>query len=157
MIKNHKLTDTPDFVWIEKISKFLDSRFRIPGTNFTFGWDPLIGLIPGVGDFAGFIISSILMMYMTRYGASRKVVIMMSLNVLIDATFGSIPFIGSVFDFGFKANKRNIQLLKEHYYEGKHQGSGNGIIIILFLVMISFFALLIFSIVKVVSYIIHLF
>ncbi|WP_037574433.1 DUF4112 domain-containing protein [Sporocytophaga myxococcoides] len=157
MIQNQNLTEAPNLALVEKISNFLDSKFRIPGTKLKFGWDPLIGLIPGIGDFAGFIISAILMLYLTRYGASRKVVIVMSLNILLDAMIGTVPFIGSLFDFGFKANKRNIELLKEHYYEGKHQGNGNGIILTIMLALIGLFALLLFSIFKFVSFIIHIF
>ncbi len=157
MIQNQNLAEAPNLAWVEKISNFLDSKFRIPGTKLRFGWDPLIGLIPGIGDFAGFIISAILMLYMTRYGASRKVVIIMSLNVLLDAMIGSMPFVGTLFDFGFKANKRNIELLKEHYYEGKHQGNGNGIVFTIIIALICLFALLLFSIFKLVSFIIQIF
>ncbi|MBO9703771.1 MAG: DUF4112 domain-containing protein [Sporocytophaga sp.] len=157
MIQNQNLTEAPNLAWVEKISNFLDSKFRIPGTKLKFGWDPLIGLIPGIGDFTGFIISAILMLYMTRYGASRKVVIVMSLNILLDAMIGTVPIVGSLFDFGFKANKRNIELLKEHYYEGKHQGNGNGIILTIMFALISLFALLIFSIFKLITFIIHIF
>ncbi|MCR6639144.1 MAG: DUF4112 domain-containing protein [Sporocytophaga sp.] len=157
MIQNQNLTEAPNLAWVEKISNFLDSKFRIPGTKLRFGWDPLIGLIPGIGDFAGFVVSAILMLYMTRYGASRKVVIIMSLNVLLDAMIGSIPFVGTLFDFGFKANKRNIELLKEHYYEGKHQGNGNGIVLTILIALICLFALLLFSIFKLVSFIIQIF
>ncbi|GAL85278.1 hypothetical protein MYP_2507 [Sporocytophaga myxococcoides] len=157
MIQNPNVAEVPNLIWVEKISNFLDSKFRIPGTKLRFGWDPLIGLIPGIGDFAGFVISAILMLYMTRYGASRKVVIVMSLNVLLDAMIGSIPFVGTLFDFGFKANKRNIELLKEHYYEGKHQGNGNGIVWTIMLALICLFALLLFSLYKLVSFIIQIF
>ena len=157
MIQNQNLAEAPNLAWVEKISNFLDSKFRIPGTNLRFGWDPLIGLIPGIGDFAGFVISAILMLYMTRYGASRKVVIIMSLNILVDAMIGSVPFVGTLFDFRFKANKRNIELLKEHYYEGKHQGNGNGIVLTIMIALICLFALLLFSLYKLVSFIIQIF
>src|SRR5687768_2341432 len=112
----------PALQWIEPISKLLDSAFKIPGTNFKFGLDPIIGSIPILGDLSTFLISSVLFKNMTKHGASRKVVILMGLNILVDLVVGSIPFIGWLFDFGFRANEKNVRLLKEHYLEGKHQG-----------------------------------
>lgn len=106
----------------------MDEKFRLPGTKFRFGLDPLINLIPVVGDLSGFAVSSMLVLSMAKHGVSRKVLIMMCLNIVLDSTIGAIPIIGQVFDFTFKSNTRNIKLLKEHYDEGKHQGSGKDVI-----------------------------
>jgi hypothetical protein len=114
--------------WVERVSYLMDEKFRLPGTNFRFGLDPLINLIPIVGDLSGFAVSSMLVLAMAKNGVSRKVLIMMCLNILLDSTIGAIPIIGQVFDFTYKSNSRNIKLLKEHYNEGKHQGSGKDII-----------------------------
>jgi hypothetical protein len=116
--------------WVEQISKYLDSRFVIPGTNIRFGFDPILSLFPVVGDLFTFLISGVLIYTMHQQGASRKVVIKMLLNSTFDAIIGAIPLIGTVFDVFYKSNDRNIRLLKEHYFEGKHQGSGNGILIV---------------------------
>lgn len=121
--------------WVERVSYLLDESFRVPGTSFRFGFDPIFNLIPGAGSFAGLLISSALVFTMGKYGVSRKVVILMALNILIDAAVGSIPVVGQVFDFFYRANSRNIRLLKEHYVEGRHQGSGKGILL-LFLVLL---------------------
>lgn len=107
----------------------MDSQFRLPGTNFRFGLDPILNLVPVLGDVSGFVISSALLLSMVKHGVSRKVVIIMVLNILVDAIIGGIPLIGQIFDFYFKANSRNLKLLKEHYEEGKHQGSGTGVLI----------------------------
>jgi hypothetical protein len=64
---------------------------------------------------------------MAKNGASGKIVALMTINAALDFVLGGIPFIGQVFDFFYKANTRNIKLLKEHYEEGKHQGSGKGV------------------------------
>lgn len=129
--------------WVERVSYLMDEKFRVPGTNFRFGLDPLINLIPVVGDLVGFAVSSAIILAMARHGVSRKVLILMTLNVVLDSTIGAIPFIGQIFDFTYKSNSRNIKLLKQHYEEGRHQGSGKGIIIWLIIILIVF--LLIFA------------
>src|SRR5690606_34467336 len=130
--------------WVERTSYLLDERFRIPGTRFRFGLDPILNLIPFAGDISGLILSAVLVFTMARHGVSRKVVILMTLNILIDFLIGAIPFIGQVFDFFYKANSRNISLLKKHYEEGRYQGSGSGILIGIFVFILVVFTLGIF-------------
>lgn len=107
----------------------LDNQFRLPGTSFRFGLDPLLGLLPVVGDMASFAMSAALVVTMARHGASGKLVTLMLLNSALDALLGSIPVVGNIFDFFFKANERNVRLLRRHYDEGKYQGSGKGILV----------------------------
>ncbi len=109
----------------------MDDKFSLPGTRFRFGLDPLINLVPFLGDIIGFAVSLVLVYVMWRNGASRKLVMLMLINIVVDLTIGAIPVIGNVFDFFFKANKKNIILLREFYYEGKHQGKGNDILAVL--------------------------
>ncbi|MDR3011346.1 MAG: DUF4112 domain-containing protein [Sphingobacterium sp.] len=116
-----------DFGWIDRISWLMDNQFKIG--NFRFGLDPVLNLIPLGGAIAGFGTSLVLVIAMWRNGASPKLVIRMLLNISFDAVLGSIPFLGNLFDFFSKANEKNIKLLRQHYYEGKHTGSGIGIII----------------------------
>ncbi|MDF3078335.1 MAG: hypothetical protein K0S09_2224 [Sphingobacteriaceae bacterium] len=134
--------------WVESLSRLLDDKFRIPGTNFRFGLDPLLNLIPIAGDLSGFLISAALVATMAKHGVSRKVLILMSLNILLDATIGAIPFIGQIFDFVYKANTKNIKLLKEHYEEGRHKGSGTGIVVLILIVFAIFFVLLMYGVWK---------
>ncbi|TDQ11384.1 DUF4112 domain-containing protein [Pedobacter metabolipauper] len=126
--------------WVTRFSYLMDEQFQIPGTKFRFGLDPVLNLIPFVGDMTGFLISGGLVLAMAKKGASSKIVVLMCLNIVLDATIGAIPFIGQLFDFYFKANTRNLKLMKEHYLENKHQGSGKNIIvftlIVLFVLMI---------------------
>lgn len=119
----------PKMQWVSRLSYLMDKQFRFPGTNFRFGLDPVLNLIPIAGDMAGLLISGGLLLALVRKGASNKVVVLMTLNILLDAIIGAIPVIGQIFDFFFKANSRNIKLMKEHYLENKHQGSGKGIIL----------------------------
>ncbi len=136
--------------WIESIASLMDDKFRIPGTNFRFGLDPVLGLIPFAGDATSFLISAGLVITMARHGASKKVIILMVLNVMLDAIISSIPFIGKFFDFQYKANRTNINLLKSHYEEGKYQGNGSGIIWTIVLTFIAFFIILVYGTYKLV-------
>lgn len=111
-----------DFKQLDWIAKLMDAQFSIPGTTFRFGLDGIIGLIPGVGDLSTFAVSAYLLTIMARNGASGYVLSRMVLNVLIDAVFGMIPVLGDLFDIAFKANMRNLKLMKEHYVEGRHRG-----------------------------------
>ncbi len=123
---NNPPGEIKELQWIEKISRYLDTAFVIPGTRFRFGLDPLLGLFPIAGDLVSFGMSAIMILSMVKHGASRKVVILMIGNIVIDTIVGSIPILGNIFDFTFKANQRNLKLLKEHQLEGKHTGSGTG-------------------------------
>ena len=111
-----------DFKQLEWIAKLMDAQFTVPGTNFRFGLDGIIGLIPGAGDISTFAVSAYLLAIMARNGASGYVMARMVLNVVIDAVVGMIPIVGDLFDIVFKANMRNLKLMKEHYVEGRHKG-----------------------------------
>jgi hypothetical protein len=136
---------TPDLRWVDQLADLMDSRFSLPGTRFRFGLDPILGLIPGVGDAVSLAISGLLISYMYRQGASRKALIKMIGNVLLDAIIGSIPILGNIFDFAYKANDRNIRIMKEHYQQGKHQGSGTGTLILIGVLIFTFIGLIIWG------------
>ncbi|RZL14129.1 MAG: DUF4112 domain-containing protein [Pedobacter sp.] len=139
---------TPQFPWVSRFSHLMDEQFRFPGTQFRFGLDPILNLVPFVGDMAGLVISGGLLMALVKKGASNKLVVLMSVNILLDATIGAIPIIGQIFDFFFKANTRNIKLMKEHYLENKHQGSGKNVIYLIVAIVIVIIALMIFGLWK---------
>ena len=115
---------------LDTLADWLDSRFTIPGTDIRFGLDAVVGLIPGAGNAAGYLASSALVLTMARHGASMRLVVRMLLNIALDATVGAIPILGSIFDVAYKANNRNVRLLREHYAEGKHTGSAAPVIAI---------------------------
>jgi hypothetical protein len=140
--------NVPEFPWINRFSYLMDEQFRFPGTKFRFGLDPLLNLFPFVGDIAGLLISGGLLMAMAKKGASNKLVVLMSVNIILDATIGAIPIVGQIFDFFFKANTRNIRLMKEHYLENKHQGSGKNVIFLILIITIVIIALMIFGLWK---------
>ncbi|GAA4364460.1 hypothetical protein GCM10023185_34030 [Hymenobacter saemangeumensis] len=127
--------------WVERIVHLMDSQFRLPGTRFRFGLDPLLGLLPVVGDLSSLAVSGALLLTMMRHGASGAVVVRMAFNILLDTVIGSIPVIGNLFDFAFKANERNLSLLRRHYAEGRHQGSGKGLLLVIILGFLLVFGL----------------
>jgi hypothetical protein len=136
MDKSKQIVLSGQLKWVERIASVMDDKFKIPGTNFRFGLDPILNLIPFAGDVSGFLVSAALLYVMAKNGVSRKVLILMAINISVDAAIGAIPLLGQISDFYIKANTRNIKLLKEHYQEGKHTGSGNGIIAILLIVLL---------------------
>ena len=132
----------PKLKWVDRASHLMDEQFRLPGTDFRFGLDPILNFIPIAGNLGGFAVSTVLLLTMAKHGVSRKVLILMTLNVILDSTIGAIPLIGNIFDFAYKANTRNVKLLKEHYDEGKHQGSGKGTIAWIIIILILSFMLI---------------
>lgn len=116
---NEQDTKHPDLKGLEALSKLMDNQFRIPGTNWRFGLDGIIGLVPYVGDIAGFVVSGFLMRTMVKKGAGPLLMLRMMFNYILDAVAGIVPLVGDLFDFGFKANRRNVELLKQYYADGK--------------------------------------
>jgi hypothetical protein len=92
----------------------MDSMFRIPGTGIRIGLDSLLGLIPGVGDVAALGPAGYIVYSAHRMGAPKSLLARMGVNVGVDAVIGSIPLIGDIFDVGWKANRRNVALLRRH-------------------------------------------
>ena len=99
---------------MEKLAWLLDGVVRIPGTRWRFGLDSLIGLFPGVGDIAGMLLGAGILYQGVRVGAPRLVIIGMLRNLAVDAAGGLIPVVGDLFDFAYKAHRRNADLLIEH-------------------------------------------
>ena len=99
---------------LNRLAWLLDNSIRIPGTQIRFGLDGLIGLIPGIGDAAGAIISSHILTQAAQLGAPKSLLLKMGFNIGFDAVLGLIPGVGDVADFVWKANYRNVQLLNEY-------------------------------------------
>ncbi len=95
------------------LAKVLDTSIRIPGTSWSIGLDPLLGLIPGIGDVIANLIGTVILGIATRLQLPRIVLTRMSLNLLINGTVGAIPVVGDLFSIWFKSHARNAALLRE--------------------------------------------
>ena len=96
------------------LARLLDSAVQLPGTRFRFGLDPIIGLVPGIGDLVAAVFSTYIIYQAARLGAPRSTLVRMLANVGVDTVVGEIPLLGDLFDFGWKSNTRNIALLERH-------------------------------------------
>ena len=101
--------------WAEYLVTLLDDRFRVPGTDFRFGLDPIIGILfPGIGDAVTGAGSVGLLALALRRGVPRVVLFRMILNILVDVVAGTLPIVGDIFDAAYKSNRRNLELIREH-------------------------------------------
>ena len=98
---------------LDDLARYLDGLFRVPGTTWRFGLDSLIGLIPNVGDTLTLVPSLYILVSGVRYGVPKITLLRMAFNLGLDYVVGSIPVIGDAFDFVWKANKKNIDLIRE--------------------------------------------
>jgi len=99
---------------LDALADLMDSRFRIPGTGLRFGLDSLVGLIPGLGDAATLLPALYILAKARQMGAPAHLQLWMIANIGIDFLIGAIPLIGDLFDFGFKANRMNVAMLRRH-------------------------------------------
>jgi len=96
------------------LSFLLDEYFRIPGTKYRIGLDGLLGLLPGIGDTIGMLLSGYILFEAARLGVPRVTLLRMAANIALDTLVGAIPLLGDVFDVAWKANKKNVALLNAY-------------------------------------------
>lgn len=130
---------------LESLSKYLDDWIKIPVVGWRFGIDALIGLIPNVGDSVTSLASFYILVAGVRYGVPKITLLRMAFNIGLDYLVGTIPFIGDTFDFFWKSNKQNINLIRERA-TGKNVGT-TGDYIFVFGIILFLIGLLIGSIV----------
>lgn len=104
---------------VRKIADFLDSKFHLP-FGWKIGWDGILGLIPGIGDLTTNLISFYILYQAAVIGCPLSVVLRMFLNVLIDNVLDTIPLLGNIFDFMWKANNKNLAII-ESYLQQPHK------------------------------------
>ena len=109
--KRKRTTLEPIFKWIAYI---MDEVVRVPGTKFRFGLDPLIGLIPGIGDTSSALVSAFALIQALRVGVPKILLARMAGNILANEVIGIIPVVGDAFSFWFKSNARNYEIIKNH-------------------------------------------
>jgi len=99
---------------ISRVTKMLDELVEVPGTPIKVGLDPIIGLIPIVGDAVSALAGGWVILEASRFGVPRVVLARMILNLSVDLAIGAIPFLGDLYDFVFHSNSRNLALFRKH-------------------------------------------
>jgi hypothetical protein len=127
----------PIFKWIAFV---MDDVLRVPGTKFRFGLDPLLGLIPGIGDTSSALVSGFALIQAVRLGVPKILLARMALNVLVNEIIGIVPVIGDAFSFWFKSNARNYEIIKSHRLGGNPPKRSDwlfviGILVLVFLIV----------------------
>lgn len=107
-----------DLELLRRWARLLDSQFRVPGTNVRFGWDPLLGLVPGLGDLVAPLFAAVILFHAWKLRVPKVVMARMLINAAIDAIFGVVPVLGNIFDVFWKANRANVALIERHVGEG---------------------------------------
>jgi hypothetical protein len=102
------------FEWLRAWARGLDTAFEIPGTGIRFGWDPILGLFPWLGDLVTPVFNIAIVVTAMQAGVPKVVQARMLLNVVIDAFAGAVPLVGDAFDVAWKANAWNMDLLDRH-------------------------------------------
>ena len=111
----HAQSQRESLAWLERLSLLFDTAFIIPGTNIRFGIEAIMRLVPGIGDLAASALSSFLLYQAYRLGVPRRLLLRMLGNVAVEGIIGSVPFLGDAFDVAFRANRRNVRILREHF------------------------------------------
>jgi hypothetical protein len=103
---------------LDALSRLFDIAFLIPGTNVRFGVEAILRLVPGIGDAAASALSCWLLYEARRLGVPPSIFARMLLNVAIEGIVGAIPIAGDAFDVAFRANRRNVRLLRD-WFDGR--------------------------------------
>jgi hypothetical protein len=115
---------------LRKVAQLLDSAFLVPGTNYRIGLDPIMGLVPVIGDLISPLFTAGIIWQARDLGVPRVVQMRMIFNVAIDALVGMFPVFGDLFDFAWKANDMNMALLEAHAAEERPATPGDWVFVI---------------------------
>jgi Domain of unknown function (DUF4112) len=100
---------------LDRLARLFDTAFLVPGTRIRFGIESIMRLVPGIGDAAASALSCYLLYEAHRLGVPPRIFARMLLNVALEGTVGTVPFLGDAFDVAFRANRRNVALLRDHF------------------------------------------
>ena len=135
---------------LRRVSRLLDNAITIPGTKISFGLDPIMGLLPGGGDTITGGIAAYIVVEAARMGVPREILYKMVTNIAIDSFVGTVPVVGDLFDVGWKANVKNIELLEKHLDVAESEKSDTlfifGLILLLTLIVLGFAAITFFTV-----------
>lgn len=133
-------TADPEVDRVRRLARLLDAAFTIPGTQLRIGLDPIIGLVPGLGDVLTSLMGTYALVVAYRLGAPPSILLRLGANLGLDALVGGIPLLGDLFDAGFKANLRNADLL-ERWLESPHEAKRSSRVVVA-LVLVAILAVL---------------
>jgi Domain of unknown function (DUF4112) len=139
--------------WLRRLVQVMDSAFHIPGTNIRIGLDPILGLIPGLGD----VLTALPAVLLVAFAVNRVPIVIvarMLLNVGLDSLLGTVPLVGDIFDVAFRTNERNLALLDHHFAIGKPPGAFNYLVVGVAIAAVLGLALLPFLL---IAWLLHLF
>lgn len=147
-------TSYKDIQSLERWAWLLDKSIPIPGTSYRMGVDSLIGLLPGLGDWLGGLISSYILWHAVQSRVPAVVIGRMAVNVLLDTFLGMIPVVGDIFDIAFKSNEYNMRLLEQYRQEPKESVKQNAFfLIVFFLALLSLIGLTLWLAIKLAAWI----
>ena len=122
---------------VRLVSHLLDNAIPIPGTRARIGLDPILGLLPGAGDFLGGVLSAYIVIEAARFGLPKETLMQMVSNLVLDSVGGSLPVLGDVFDATWKANSRNLALLEAHVATPSPKKAANrGFVVLMILLLV---------------------
>ena len=135
-IRQLTLAQTQRLEALRKIAQLLDSAFLVPGTTFRVGLDPILGLIPGLGDLVSPLFTAGILWEARELGLPKVVQLRMLSNVAIDALLGIVPLAGDLFDFAWKSNNMNMALLEHHAREEHRASVGDWLFVVLMIALL---------------------
>ena len=121
---------------LRRISQLLDSAFELPGTTYRIGLDPIMGLVPVIGDLASPLFTIGVLWQARELGIPKIVQMRMIFNTAIDALIGVIPIAGDIFDFAWKSNLMNLALLERHAFEVRHASPNDWLFVIAMIALV---------------------
>ena len=114
VIEARRVSHAADISDIVRLADLLDTKFVVPGTNWRFGLDSIIGLVPGIGDLVTTGLGAYIIYRARELGAPGWLIARMTANLAIDGVIGAIPLVGDVFDFAFRSNAKNVRMLRRY-------------------------------------------
>lgn len=141
----------PRLADVEKLARVMDDALPLGG-GFSVGLDGILGLVPGIGDAVAALISLYIVWRAVQLGVPRVTLVRMVANIGIDTVVGSIPLLGDAFDFAWKANRKNYELLRSHMQRPRHQATRDWMFVLaIAAVLIGILALAVLAVVKLID------
>lgn len=142
---------------IRWLSRLLDNSIKIPGSNYRIGIDPLLGLIPGIGDLIGSALSSYIILLAVSANVSPWTLTRMAFNVLLESMVGALPLVGDLFDAVWKANERNRRLLEASLQNPRREKLDRRFVVLVFIALGAVFVFSIWLALRTLAWLIQYF